>query len=103
MRYLLFVLLLSGCATLGKPETFAGCAAFDTATTGYGLHTKRMHEADPLARDIGGTSAGGQTAAVALMSIGAYYLLRYVDNPNLTAVASGLTCASATRNLWLAR
>lgn len=54
MRNLLILLLASllfGCAEVNlaeKPQTFAGCAALDVATTAYAVHMGVAHETNPL-------------------------------------------------------
>ena len=112
MRYLILaaLILLSGCATiesnLGTPDAFAKCATFDVATTTIGLATNRMHEIDPLAKALTIHSIGrvaGIVAPVIGLSIAAYYALKWLDKPAVTATAAALTCASAARNLYLIR
>ena len=48
MRALILILLLSGCATIERPETLAMCAAADVLTTAYSVHTGIAHETNPL-------------------------------------------------------
>jgi len=107
---ILFLLLgLSGCATvdrLGTPQNFAKCATFDVATTTIGLATNRMREIDPLAKALtihGIGRVAGIVVPVIGLSIAAYYALKWLDKPAVTATAAALTCASAARNLYLIR
>ena len=100
------IFFLSGCASIGTPAGFAGCAAADVATTAYGLSVNRMHEVDPLVKALtihGLGRVAGAVVPVIGLSVLAYYGLKWLDKPTVTAVASSLECAGAARNLWIAR
>ena len=101
-------LALSGCATiergegLGNVDTFAKCATADVVTTTIGLASGGMVEGNPLTQALT-IKALGDVAGVVVplvgLSIAAYYLLKYIDRPVVTAAAAGLTCAAAVRNI----
>ena len=107
---ILFLTLgLAGCATMermGTPDNYAKCAAADVATTAAFLTKPGMHELNPLVRALK-VSALGHIGSVVAPAIGvsmlAYYALKWLDKPAVTATAAALTCASAARNLYLIR
>ena len=108
---ILFLALgLAGCASMermGTPENYAKCAAADVISTQMFLvQTPLRHEENALVvalkiRSLGHV-AGLIVPAIGL-SIAAYYALKWLDKPAVTATAAALTCASAARNLYLIR
>jgi hypothetical protein len=100
LKILLSVLLLNGCATLQQPKTLAGCAVADVGVTLVGVKLGLIKEANPL---WAATVNAGHPAAFVLASIAAVVLLWKWNEPDITAAASGVLCASAGRNLFLMR
>ncbi len=93
LKLFAFVLLLSGCATLERTDVAAGCQLADAATTAYGLHAG-LTDMNPLMRTY---------PAIALLTIGAQWLIRREENKTGNAVLSSALCTSAVRNLVLMR
>lgn len=109
---LAILLACSGCAAvrtvddLASTDTYAKCAAADVATTAIGLSRHRMAEGNPITRALAIKAlghVGGIVVPVIGLSILTWYALRALDEPVVTTVASGLTCFSAGRNLWIVR
>ena len=127
----LSVALFAGCTSMptveqiGTPQHFAECAAADVATTAYflGIHRQTMvaaatkthyavfheayvGEADPIVKALfihGIGRVAGTLVPLIGLSIGAYYALKWINKPAVTATAAGLTCFGAGRNLWISR
>ena len=98
------LVLLSGCATLSNPDNFAKCAAADVVSTAYGLGVNHMHEIDPLLTHLAIPSLGrvlGTVVPLIGVSIVAYYIVKGINNPIVTATATVVTCAAAVRNVYL--
>lgn len=93
----MFVLAcLSGCATLSKPETYADCAAADTASTYLAIKAGAV-EANPLMASI---IAQGWIPFV-MVQVGIAMLVFELDEPKVTAPVSALKCGVAVNNLLL--
>ena len=96
------LLALSGCATLGKPDTFAKCATADVAVTTVGLATGTMAEANPLTNALAIKALGpvaGTVVPLIGLSVAAYYVLKKINSPALTATATVLTCGAVVNNV----
>ena len=107
---ILFLTLgLAGCATMermGTPDNYAKCAAADVATTSAFLTKPGLYELNPLVNALKVPALGhiGSIVAPAIgVSMLAYYALKWIKKPAVTATAAALTCASAARNLYLIR
>ena len=94
------VLLLSGCATLQKPETLAACAAADAGVTLVGVKVGLIKEANPL---WAASVNAGHPAAFVLATLAGVLFINWLDQPDVTAAVSGTLCAAAGRNLFLMR
>lgn len=99
MKYacIALILILQGCATMQKPETFAVCKTADVVTTGYALHTGRFVEKNPLMAPL--VSHG--ILPLAVISFGLWWLIDYYNEPTATLAVNIVTCPVAAHNLWL--
>ena len=89
---------------LGTPDNFAKCATFDVAATTIGLATNRMREIDPIVKALSIHGIGRVASAVIPvigLSIAGYYLLDWLNKPDVTAAAVIATCFTAARNIYL--
>lgn len=89
-------LLLTGCATLQKPETYAACAAADTVSTYLAIKAGAT-EANPAMASV---IAQGWIPFLAVQA-GIAYIIYRVNNDALTAAGSSLKCGVAASNLTL--
>ena len=98
-RLLCFLLCFSliGCATIKpiaeSPETFAVCKVADIATTAAIL-SKGGVELNPIAK---GLLSHGYLPII-IISVGIYYLLKELENPNLNIAANAVTCGVSAHN-----
>ena len=106
---------VSGCASIqSQYETlttdneaattfYAQCAAADVVSTFAFLKMTTMYEVNPVVNHFAipalGHVAGVIVPAIGL-SIAAYYGLRWLNEPKVSAAAAALTCASAVRNVY---
>ena len=102
MKYLLIILLLSGCAqiqpVLESDKTFIACKAVDVVTTAVALNSGLFHEANPLLAPFIGPH---NIFPLIAFSVGVYLLIRYINEPKLTMAANVVTCGVAGRNAAL--
>lgn len=85
-----------------SPTTFAVCKTVDIASTAYLLEHGLATEANPL---VAWSLKVGGWAPLVFVSIGIYWAMqKFKDQPGAktaTAVANGVTCLAATKNLLL--
>ncbi len=90
-------------AGLGDVDTYAKCATADVVTTTIGLSSTGLKEGGFLAKALYIKAFGhvlGTVIPVIGLSIAGYYILKTLDKPVITAAATGLTCFVAGRNLY---
>lgn len=104
MRALILLLLLSGCAVLepvydvaGDKRTFALCKAADTATT-VGILKAGGAEVNPVMKALLGSAPYNFIPFVAV-SAALVGLVWWIDQPEVTAGASLITCPVAAHNV----
>lgn len=94
--------LLSGCATVSNKETYIACGAADVITTGIGIGTGTMVEANPITNALH-IGALGDTLGTVVPIVGMLWLLYLVldkiDEPNLTGGVAAVECGAAVYNL----
>lgn len=90
--------MLSGCATVEtvatSSNTFAACRAADVGTTYYALH-HGFAEINPIVKVL---LAHGWVPYIAA-SIGAWYLIDHLNNPNVTLAANIVGCGAVVHNI----
>lgn len=91
---MILCLILAGCQTLGKKETFAVCKTADIATTAYALHNGIGHEANPAAAKM---MTHGYFPLIAIGFL-TYKALERVNSPGLNRVANVVVCGAAVNN-----
>jgi hypothetical protein len=98
---ILLIVSMSGCAILEKPETFAACKALDVATTAVALNSGGFHEVNPILRGLGiGPHVSGLLPLVGVSML-VIALIKYLNEPTVTTVASVATCGVAGHNAFL--
>jgi uncharacterized protein DUF5658 len=106
LSLLLLTLGCQGCAILEQPETFALCKAADVATTVAAVHTGAGVEANPLMKPFVGGMAKltiGTVAPLVVVSLVVVWLVKEINNPVVTSIASATTCGVAAHNFLLLR
>lgn len=92
--------LLTGCATLGNPNTHAVCAALDTSTT-IAVLEKGGIELNPIVSGIINSGGYPLFVGVNLLIVYAFYHYHEQIGETATAVVSTVRCGAAINNALL--
>ena len=105
MKYLLLVLLLSGCATLKSPQTLGACAVADVGTTAFAVSHGLGIEKNPLLAPSVNAHHFLPLVLSKLAVVGLIWWIYDLTKPNQAADAgmvagNVVTCGIAASNAW---